>query len=460
MSYGLNMRFLNEQSMKLISLFSNFQIRDLLLISFALHLFVIGFPSDGGKIFDETFYVPTANDILKLVPSNPEHPFLGKVWGSIGILIFGNNSFGWRIPIVAFGLLTLYVFYHFAKLHIDERKALIATAFLSVDTIFFIHSSILMLEVPALFFAILGFYLYFKNRYLLCAVSFGVSILSKEWSILFLLGLLIYHLAQRMPRSRSAVNRAMFVKTGKFVGVLIVVVLVPLWIYSATFQPPTSVEVQVIVTTYVDEKGNPIATSTTTTTIPRGQISNPFDQLKYILTYQSSLVIKEDSKPQFWNNYAWGWIIPFDVKPPLYFENTVKTEIVTKAGDEIIKKETIEKHPISWKGIGNFPIWLSIWPITFFSATNIITRKASKLDYLIIAWIVATFFSWFYVSGVTHRIVYAFYFINVVPILALGIPHFISGISKGNLTTLPPSSFYIIFRLMFSILVKNLYHMH
>lgn len=421
--------------MNLIYQLSKFQIRDLLLISFALHLFVIGFPSDGGKIFDETFYVPAANDILKLVPSNPEHPFLGKAWGSIGIAIFGNNSFGWRIPIVAFGLLTLYVFYHFAKLHLDERKALIATAFLSVDTMFFIHSSILMLEVPALFFAILGFYLYFKDHHLLSAVSFGFSILSKEWSLLFLLGLLIYHLIQKMPRSRSALNKVMFAKIGKFVGVLLIVVLLPLWIYSATFQPPTSVEVQVKVTNFVDDKGKSITNSTTTTTIPRGQISNPLEQIKFILTYQPSLIIKEDTKPQFWNNFAWGWIIPLDVKPPPYFENTVKTEIVTKSGDEIIKKETIEKHPISWKGIGNFPIWLSIWPILIFSASNIVIRKASKLDYLIIAWIVATFFSWFYVSGVTHRIVYAFYFINVVPILALGIPHFIGGVSKGNLTT-------------------------
>ena len=419
--------------MRAIYLLSKFQIRDLLLISFALHLFVISFPSDGGKIFDETFYVPAANDILKFIPSNPEHPFLGKAWGSIGIAIFGNNPFGWRIPIVAFGLLTLYVFYHFAKIHLDERKALIATAFLSVDTMFFIHSSILMLEVPALFFAVLGFYLYFKDRYLLSAVSFGFAVLSKEWSVLFLLGLLIYHVITRMPRTPSGFNKSMLAKTGKFIGVLMVVVLLPLWIYSAVFQPPTSVEVQVKVTTFVDDKGKPISNSTTTSTIPRGQINNPIDQLKYILTYQSSLVIKEDSHPQFWNNYAWGWIIPLDVKPPVYFENTVKTEIVTKAGDEIIKRETTEKHPISWKGIGNFPIWLSIWPIMFFVSSNIVTKKASKLDYLIIAWILATFFSWFYVSGVTHRIVYAFYFINVVPILALGIPHFISSVSKSNL---------------------------
>ena len=285
--------------MRAIYLLSKFQIRDLLLISFALHLFVISFPSDGGKIFDETFYVPAANDILKFIPSNPEHPFLGKAWGSIGIAIFGNNPFGWRIPIVAFGLLTLYVFYHFAKIHLDERKALIATAFLSVDTMFFIHSSILMLEVPALFFAVLGFYLYFKDRYLLSAVSFGVAVLSKEWSVLFLLGLLIYHIITRMPRSSHGFNKKMLVNSCKFVGVLMVVILLPLWIYSAVFQPPTSVEVQVKVTTFVDEKGKPISNSTTTSTIPRGQINNPIDQLKYILTYQSSLVIKEDSHPQF-----------------------------------------------------------------------------------------------------------------------------------------------------------------
>ncbi|MGH9909123.1 MAG: glycosyltransferase family 39 protein [Nitrososphaerales archaeon] len=418
------------------SLAAKIHIRDVILFSLALHLLAIGFPSDGGKIFDENFYVPAANDLLNGHPSNPEHPFLGKLWGSIGIAIFGNNWFGWRIPMVAFGMLTLYVFYHLAKIFLDERKALLATAFLSFDTIFFIHSSILLLEIPALFFGILGFYLYLKDRYMLSAASFALALLSKEWSVLFLIALLAYHLMVKKPWSRKDVKvpRRIAVQTAKFIGVLIVVVFVPLWIYASAYQPPTSAEVQVKVTQFVDQQGNIVRNSTSTTTVSKGQILNPIEQLKYIVTYQSKLTIKPDSKITFWNNYAWGWIIPYDSDPPLYYQNTVRKESVTKAGEVIIKKEVTEKHPVNWRGTGNFPIWLAIWPIIPFAIINIIRKKPpNKLDLLIIAWIIGTYLPWFYVSGVMGRIVYAFYFINVVPILALAIPYFIGTISKGSI---------------------------
>ncbi|MFQ5970328.1 MAG: glycosyltransferase family 39 protein [Nitrososphaerales archaeon] len=416
------------------SLISRFQIRDLILISFALHLLAIGFPSDGGTVFDEKYYVAAANDILKGVPSNPEHPFLGKLWGAIGIAIFGNNWFGWRIPMVAFGLLTIYVFYNLAKLFLSERRALLAATFLSFDTIFFLHSSLLLLEVPTLFFAILGFYLYFKDRYLLAAAAFGFSILSKEWGILFVLALFIYHMVTKRPVSLKGLNvkKPMLVKTAKFAVAMIIVVMVPLWVYSSVYKPPTSAEVQVTVIKLVDEEGNIVGTTTSSTTVSKGEIRNPIDQIKYILTYQSALTIKNQTATQFWEHYAWGWVIPYNVDPPKYYENEVRKEVVTKAGDVVIKREVEESHPISWKGIGNFPIWLSIWAIVPFASINIIKKKASKLDYLIIAWIVATFFSWFYVSGVMGRIVYAFYFINVVPILALSIPYFIASVSRGN----------------------------
>jgi dolichyl-phosphate-mannose--protein O-mannosyl transferase len=361
---------------------------------------------------------------------------LGKLWGSIGIAIFGNNWFGWRIPMVAFGILTLYIFYHLAKIFLDERRALLATAFLSFDTIFFIHSSLFLLEIPCLFFAILGFYLYFKDRYLLSAVSFGLSILSKEWGVLFVIALLIYHVIAKKPWQRGTgekkVAKPMVVTTAKFVAILVVVVMVPLWIYAASYQPPTSAEVQVKVIQYVDERGNIVGNTTSTTTVSKGQIYTPMEQIKYILEYQSKLTIKEDSKVTFWNNYAWGWIIPFDVQPPLYYQNAVKKETVTKAGDVVIKTVVTETHPISWRGIGNFPIWLSIWVVGPFAVINIAKRKHTKLDYLIVAWIAALYLPWLYVSGITERIVYAFYFINVVPILALGIPYFISRVSGGN----------------------------
>ena len=75
---------------------SEVNIGHLLLILFALHLFALSFPSDtsngGGRVFDEGFYVPAAQDLLHGVASNLEHPFFAKVWGALGLVSLGITS--------------------------------------------------------------------------------------------------------------------------------------------------------------------------------------------------------------------------------------------------------------------------------------------------------------------------------------------------------------------------------
>lgn len=48
-------------------------------------------------MFDETHYVPAARTLLSLAaPANIEHPLLAKELIAAGILLFGDNSLGWR----------------------------------------------------------------------------------------------------------------------------------------------------------------------------------------------------------------------------------------------------------------------------------------------------------------------------------------------------------------------------
>ena len=89
-------------------------------------------------MFDEAYYVPAARDILNGVSSNPEHPFLGKAWISLGIATFGDNWFGWRIVPVSFSLLSLIVFYFVSKKFLGEKLATYSTALLGFENIFFI----------------------------------------------------------------------------------------------------------------------------------------------------------------------------------------------------------------------------------------------------------------------------------------------------------------------------------
>lgn len=89
-------------------------------------------------------------------------------------------------------------------------------------------------------------------------------------------------------------------------------------------------------------------------------------------------------------------------------------------------------HSIDWLGIGNLVIWYSIWIIVPVLAVKVLRRNVTSFDALIGCWIAATYLPWFYISLVLHRVEYAFYFINVDPGLALGIPMVLTFIAPDN----------------------------
>ena len=69
-----------------------FNITHLLLIVFALHLFVMSFPSDGGMVFDEVHYIKATRAHFEGIGANPEHTPLVKVLMTIPIAIFNMSS--------------------------------------------------------------------------------------------------------------------------------------------------------------------------------------------------------------------------------------------------------------------------------------------------------------------------------------------------------------------------------
>src|SRR2546426_9693164 len=288
-------------------------ITDLLLILFALPLFALSFPSDtsngGGRVFDEAFYVPAAQDILHGVASNLEHPFFGKVWGALGISIFGDNFFGWRIFYYLIGFLSVCVISELTNVFFSKEKALFAPSMLGFESIFFVHTSLLLLDGPPILFGLLGFLAYLKGRQYLSALAFGLSILSKETGVFFLLALGLYHLwASR--RSKSFDLRS-WRKIVAFVAIVAVVVGIPLWTYDSAYLPYTSSVVSVQPVVVVNPVANVTITTTRTTTTHSGYVTNPIQNIQYYFTYQSSLV--GCGQVNAWNCYPCSWILPINV---------------------------------------------------------------------------------------------------------------------------------------------------
>jgi 4-amino-4-deoxy-L-arabinose transferase-like glycosyltransferase len=411
---------------------SGFNIGHLLLIIFALHLFALSFPSDtsngGGLVFDEAYYVPASLDLLHGVANNLEHPFFGKLWGALGIVIFGDNFFGWRIFYAVIGTLAVWMMYELARRFFTKELALLAASMLAFENLFFIHTSLLLLDGPPVLFALAGFLAYFTRRYYLSALAFGLCILSKETGVFFLLALVLYHLWAH-GRLRVTGSQAGLRGVLVFAVIVALVVGLPLWGYDYAYHPysKTTVVVEPIVTV------NPIShvntTTTSTTTVGSDPVTNPIQNFEYYYTYQSSLT--GCGSVNQWNCYPWSWILPFNVGPLPYYVTTADVP-VTQPDGAIIEMVV---HPIDWLGIGNLVVWYSIWLVVPVLAWKAIRRTAREVDALAACVIAATYLPLFYISLVSHRVEYAFYFINTDVGLALGIPMVVAFAARGRVET-------------------------
>ena len=88
------------------------------IASFFLRVINLGNPK--GFVFDEVYYVDGARDFLKygveVAGSKPEfvvHPPIGKWCIALGIKIFGDNEFGWRIAAAVAGTLIILIAAYF-----------------------------------------------------------------------------------------------------------------------------------------------------------------------------------------------------------------------------------------------------------------------------------------------------------------------------------------------------------
>ncbi len=411
---------------RIIKTLTSLSIRELILIWLAIHLLLITQPN--APVFDESYYTKAARDLLQGVASNIEHPFLGKAWGALGMLIFGDNAFGWRIMTIVFGALLLYSFYNLACRYLSERMALLAAAYLGFDHMFFAHSSLFLLEVPALFFAVIAFTYYLKRRIVLSAAFMGLSILSKETSIFLLFTLILLHLANVKRPSKPDVLKAL-----KFTLLLLATVAIPMQIYITAYRPAASERLVQVVSpvVVVAPDGSVLSTTTATTwSVQKEYITNVFEHWRYIVTYASSLTVKNSNiGPE---NYPWNWFIPTQQREMIYYRSEVVKNI-TYYTDGVYAGSRVEKvYPINWRGVTNLPLWYSIWIVVPFSAYLAAKRRLNEGLALTILWIIGTYLPLLGMSLAFNRIEYPFYFINTLPALALGLPLTVSLLNIGK----------------------------
>lgn len=121
-----------------------------LLIGLAAQLlFTVHLDQPSRIQFDEVHYVPAAQALIDLEgPRNVEHPMLGKELIGAGIVLLGDNPFGWRIPSTLAGTATVVAAFAFVWLLIGSmRAALVAAALAMLNQTLFIQARTAMLDV-------------------------------------------------------------------------------------------------------------------------------------------------------------------------------------------------------------------------------------------------------------------------------------------------------------------------
>jgi dolichyl-phosphate-mannose-protein mannosyltransferase len=201
--------------------------------------------------FDEVHYLPAARAFLNLSHlANPEHPPLGKELIALGIALFGDRPFGWRlVPALmsALGLFAAMRALWFATL---SRFAVIAFGMLLATTFpLFVHARIAMLDGIMVSFTLVAAWMFagaFREnetarwRFAVAGAAIGCAMATK-WNAVPLAAL--PGLVFVMIRARSAgwgfltatrgapVGGMSVIEAGVWLGAL------PLAVYALSFAP-------------------------------------------------------------------------------------------------------------------------------------------------------------------------------------------------------------------------------
>jgi predicted membrane-bound dolichyl-phosphate-mannose-protein mannosyltransferase len=346
----------------------------------------------GLLIFDETYYVNVARIILKLpqqpnvfanaVPGidsvNQEHPLLAKLLIALSMSVIGDNGWGWRIPSVVFGLLSIFVLYLLLKKTAKNPMiALMGTTLFSFDTLVFVHSRIATLDIFVLGFMLLGFYWYFSDRMKLSAVGMALATLCKISGVYGVLTLGAFHLGKVfLARSRkvdwhgllSIIEKYAIVYLVSFMGLM--AILDYFW----------------------------------------SGYKNPFEHLSHIYSYTFALRAPDVHGPNDIWSYPWDWLL-----------DQVKIHYATVNVTVYSDHDVARTFPsVDFVGAMNPTIIFLTIPAMLYNVYRYYETR-SDFSLFMLAWFSMTYLPFFPAAIFGHRIMYIFYFLNTVPAVAASI---------------------------------------
>ena len=329
-----------------------------------------------GYIFDEIYYAKNANSLIEHgVELNEQgeadfivHPPLGKWLIGIGIKIFGNNEFGWRIIPALVGTACVILIYLIAqRLFNSIFLSSTAALLMALDGLALVMSRVALLDIFLMFFILLCCYFILTNNLWLSGVAIGLAGASK-WSGFFLIPLIIaLTINWKNLQLRSLLHR------------LVQFIFIPIGVYFITW-----------IGWILNSNG-----------WGRQSGGNLFTSLwKYhieILNFHREL-----SEKHAYNANPWSWLVLG--RPTSFYYESPSDCGAASCAQEILAIGT----PVLW--------WAGVFAIAVTAGLFIVSKD--RIAAFILAGIAGTYLPWFFIQG---RTMFYFYAISILPFLILAL---------------------------------------
>lgn len=345
----------------------------------------------GQLIFDESYYVNAARVILGWdVPAgaayadapagldpNAEHPPLGKVLMAASMAVFGDNGIGWRLPTLIAGMVALLAVYGIVRAAGETpRLGILAVSLFALDNLALVHARVGTLDMMALAPLLLGSWLALRGRWALAGVALAVGSLVKLTGAFGLLAVLILQalVLVRSWRQTRHVGYAELRPIILLVSAYAVVAIAGLWILDWRFSG----------------------------------YGDPWAHLSHMMSFGAAL--QAPGGPTGIASNPWQWLV-----------NEVDINYLRVAVDTKVDGQVVASVPsIDVRGAMN-PVLIGAAPLAFLFAASYAWSKGHVLALWCVVWAAASYLPYYPLVILNSRITYLYYFLPVVPALAVAV---------------------------------------
>jgi dolichyl-phosphate-mannose-protein mannosyltransferase len=340
----------------------------ILLSSLAMKISVVDIYK--GPILDEVYYAGHYNEkhgdleygsgydiVFNHHDPRPEHPPLSKLIIAAGIKILGDNTWGWRIPSVVMGTVSIaLVFFICRRLGMSRLAVNLATFFFAFENMNFMLSSMAMLDCFFVTLMLIFFLLYLYRRYILSGLFIGLSAVAKLYGVMGAPSLLIHWIFTRKKHNR--------------------------WFVATVITAPIAFVAAYVLFNFVISH----------------QWANPIPQIKQMLTMTGSLTFTSVQHPNLAR--PWEWLLNY--RPMAFYFGRFK-DVFWLSG---------------YTAAVSLSIWPFIIPVVLYMTWRAI--RGSDAGLFGVSWFTGTFVLWIPISMATNRVSFPYYFYPTMGAFCLG----------------------------------------